>query len=379
MPLRCDHIRGYAARLLALLSLCAVVSPCAGTAATADNDLLRQVEIEQKKAGERRASLTRLTEQERRMNTGLAAAEDSMLQLEANLAAQEERLRDLAQSDAVLQRRFAAQTQESERTESAMAEVLRVLWEMHARQISAGGRELPDWHVTDRDYAWSLELFASLDVHRKQIAAQRAELKDTIMRRETLGKEVADRFASLSREKERLLLSRVQFMQQLGEVRRQKRDAETQLQEILELVRTLNLRIEQSGAHGDFESSKGGLPWPAKGVLQERFNPAARPPVQGVTLGLPAGTEICAVHWGKVVHNDIVRGKGRVVILLHGSDYYSIYAYLAESLLAVGQNIDRMGVLGKAGYVPALEGSGVYFEVRFHQKAMNPELWCSVE
>jgi septal ring factor EnvC (AmiA/AmiB activator) len=109
--------------------------------------------------------------------------------------------------------------------------------------------------------------------------------------------------------------------------------------------------------------------------LAGRFRPSSSPPRRGVSLRVDKGAPVTAVSWGKVVHDDILRGFGRVIIILHGEDYYSLYAYLADSRVDVGQDVAMGDVLGTAGYHPELQAPGLYFELRFHQKAINPEGW----
>lgn len=346
-------------------------------AAEAGDTLVKQLRVEQDKAKERRASLVRLTEQERNVNAGLAAAEDRILKLESALAKQEERLGQLATSDAELQERFETLDSQRLRTEETMGEVLRTLWELLARRLGVEGRDLPDWPVTDREHSWSVELLASLDKHRAELLAQENALDEIRRRREAVAKEVETQLAALNREKEQLLHSRVNYAQRLNVLRKEKQDTEAELTDILKLVETLNLRVRESAERGDLDKARGKLPWPVQGNLRERFNEGASPPSRGLILATAQGAEVNCVHWGKVVHNDVLRGFGRVVIVMHGGGYYSLYAFLSESSLRVGQDLARGESVGKAGFVPALNGPGLYFELRFHQKAINPELWLS--
>ena len=79
-----------------------------------------------------------------------------------------------------------------------------------------------------------------------------------------------------------------------------------------------------------------------------------------------------SIFWGKVVHNDTLRGFGHVVIVYHGFDYYSLYAYLSETYVRNGQEVEKDEPLGVVGYYPKADGPGLYFELRFHQKPINP-------
>lgn len=366
---------GLAACVLAVVFSVFPFTGYAAAPSASVSGLEKQIAKEQARAKARRDSLARLTAEERDVDKGLAAAESRILRLEDSLAREGRMLETLAASDLELQAKGEALREEQNKTETAMTEVLRVLWEVHARRIGVSGRDLPDWHVTDREHSWSTELFASLDAYRKTLDEQHRELVAIAGRREALQKEVNQRIAVLNREKEELLTSRVRYAQRLGELRKRKQNTEEELSDILSLVHNLNIQLRAAEEQGDIAKAKGKLPWPVAGPVRGRFDPSARPPVRGVTVGLDQDSQIRAIHWGKVVHNDVLRGIGRVVILMHGEDYYSLYAFLSESPLRIGQDVSRGDVVGTSGFVTGINGPGLYFELRHHQKAVNPEQW----
>ncbi|CAK7035781.1 MAG: hypothetical protein DELT_00557 [Desulfovibrio sp.] len=343
--------------------------------ATPQGGLERQISQEQTRAKARRDSLARLTAEERSLDKELAASETRILALEDSLEKEARRLESFAASDAELAAKSGDILAEQAKTEEAMVEVLRVLWELHARRLGVQGRDLPDWPVTDREHTWSAELFTSLDSYRKSLDAQRKELDTLAGKRTAIAEEVRRRIVSLNGEKEELLLNRVRYGQRIAELRKQKKDTEGELTTILDLVQSLNLRLQAAEAQGDIAKAKGKLPWPVSGKIRARYKPSAQPPVRGVTVALSGDTPVRAVHWGKVVHNDVLRGIGRVVILMHGEDYYSLYAFLSASPLRIGQEVSRGDVIGTSGFVTTIDGPGLYFELRYHQKAVNPEEW----
>ena len=214
-----------------------------------------------------------------------------------------------------------------------------------------------------------------MEKHRRLLAEQVGELNAILERRESLAREVEQRLHTLNKEKERLLQTRIHYTRRLQELRKQRRNTEAELASIVRLVSSLNLQIRQTEEKTDISKAKGTLPRPVTGRVRLKFNETAKPPVRGVTFSLAGDDEVQAVHWGKVVFNDIMRGLGRVVILAHGADYYSVYAFLAESPLRVGADVARADPIGKAGFVPSLNEAGLYFELRFHQKVINPEQW----
>ena len=97
---------------------------------------------------------------------------------------------------------------------------------------------------------------------------------------------------------------------------------------------------------GPFASAKGKLPWPVDGRLVARYGTPrggdARTKWDGVLIGANAGTQVHAVHGGRVVFADWLRGAGLLVILDHGGGYLSLYGH-NQSLLR------RAGDVVKAG------------------------------
>ncbi|MDL2210610.1 peptidoglycan DD-metalloendopeptidase family protein [Desulfovibrio sp. OttesenSCG-928-O18] len=376
-------MRAYCLAFCCLMVLCAwlpfpeahAAARRASSPASVASGIEAQIAQEQARAKARRDSLSRLTTEERGLDKELATSEARILYLESSLAKEEKTLENLAATDAELEEKGKVLLAEQIKTEEAMTEVLRVLWELHARREGVKGRDLPDWPMTDREHTWSVELFSSLDAYRKTLAEQQKDMEAVIEKRASIAKEVQQRITALNREKEELLQSRIRYGQRLAALRKEKVDTEKELTTILSLVQNLNLRLQAAEAEGDIGKAKGRLPWPVTGKMRGKYNPSANPPVRGVTFGLDGDTPVHAVHWGKVVHNDVLRGIGRVVIVMHGEEYYSLYAFLSESPLRVGQNVARGEVVGTSGFVTSLNGPGLYFELRYHQKAVNPEEW----
>ncbi len=125
----------------------------------------------------------------------------------------------------------------------------------------------------------------------------------------------------------------------------------------------------------DITKYKGKLPWPVVGKKVVEWSPNAKTPIRGIGFACSENAKVKAMAWGKVVHNDILRGLGRVVILMHDKNYYTLYAYLGNSSLKVGQTVKGGDVLGNAGFYPEANSAGLYFELRFHQKAIDPRPW----
>jgi septal ring factor EnvC (AmiA/AmiB activator) len=359
---------------LLLFGLFMSAAPNSAAAPVPVSQLEKDLAREQQKAAERRKSLQRLTEQERKLNTDLAAAEKRILDLEKGIASQQARLRQLDGADSKARAEYEALLAEQARTEEAQAQALRLLWEATGRRIAVGGREMADWTETDREYVWSRELYASLEKYRKELDEQEAKLAQVLGRRDKISRDVQRSVRAVNEEKSKLLKTRIEYDRRLAELRRQRGSTEAELQNILKLVESLNLQISER-YKGSIASMKGKLPLPVSGTVRVRYAPQGNPASRGLGFSATEGAEVRAVAGGTVVHNDVLRGFGTVLILQHGEEYYSLYAFLGNSPMKVGQDVAGRQTIGTAGYYPAIKGPGLYFELRFKQKAINPEPW----
>ncbi len=366
--------------LLGLCLLCAML--CANileqTAIAAEPSLAnieKRIDGELKKAAERRVSLERLTTQERDANEALAATESRIHQIEATLETHGFQITTLAKDDSSAGVEYESILQEQAHTEKIQADTMALLWSVVCKRQSIGSREMADWAQADRDYAWSRELYTALEKYRIQLENQAVQLKNVLERREKLAVEMQKRLRFIEQEKKELLQTRLEYSQRLATLRRERSSTEADLEQVLSLISSLNFQLEQVGAK--IENQKGHLPWPATGKMRQAYAPAATPAMRGIGIATQEKQEVYAVAGGKVVHNDVLRGFGTVLILQHGAEYYSLYAFLGSSPLKVGEEIVSRARVGTVGYYPALDGPGLYFELRFKQKAINPEQWLA--
>ena len=365
------------ALLIVFLGLGALLTAPAVCAFAAENTSLATLEkrlaTEQKKAKERRASLEKLTDQERRLNADLAKAEREIQDAEARLQKLEEQLGVLTKSDKAAAEEYEQIEAELAKTLAARQETMRLLWVVTVKREGVGSRDMLDWDATDREYRWSHELLRALGQHQQELQGKREELEALLARRAKYAEEVEANFTKVKAEKDALLASRIKFSQNLTRVRSQKDDTEAELTRLLTLVESLNYQIETAG--GNLPDLKGRLPWPVKGTVKKRFAPSGNPPCRGVGLSTAEGAIVQAIAPGRVVHNDLLRGFGTVVIVQHGEEYYSLYAFLGKSPLKIGDSVAKDGRIGTVGFYPDIHGPGMYFELRFRQKAINPEQW----
>lgn len=122
---------------------------------------------------------------------------------------------------------------------------------------------------------------------------------------------------------------------------------------------------------------RSDLDWPVPGSVRQRFGAAAgnrRGLSNGIDIAAAEGTPALAVHGGTVAFADTFAGYGKLVILDHGSQAFSLYGNLLEIAVARGARVERGQPVGSVGF--ALTGAaGLYFELRVDGRAVDPLQW----
>ena len=226
-------------------------------------------------------------------------------------------------------------------------------------------------HQVLGDYRENLSNFTEKYEHLK---AMKAELKTDAERIEAKENELADQ----KRTKETILSS----------VRREKVSRQKMLAELKEASRRLLDLIERSsrtdtytGPGIGFTRFKGKLPWPADGRIAVPYgsqrDPQYNTPVfrNGVQIETSANSDARAVHEGKVIFAEWFKGFGQLVIVNHGSGYHTLYGNLSEIFSHVGDIIKENQVIGKVGTSGMLNAPGLYFEIRYKGKPLDPVQW----
>ncbi len=140
---------------------------------------------------------------------------------------------------------------------------------------------------------------------------------------------------------------------------------------------------EKEEAVGDteFAKHKGRLPWPVQGTVAMQYGSQVDPifnlPVfrSGIHIKTSHGATIKAVHEGKVVYASEFKGYGQLVILSHGGGYHSLYGNLSKITVKNGADVKEQQVIGEAGESNTIGSPGLYFEIRYKGKPLDPQQW----
>ncbi len=135
---------------------------------------------------------------------------------------------------------------------------------------------------------------------------------------------------------------------------------------------------------GGFAAARGRLTPPVVGEVVTPFGPREHPRFHTVTVSngieirAPAGTEVRAVYPGRVLYAGWFRGYGKMLIIDHGDQFYTLYAHASELYKAVGELVRQGEVVAAVGETGALEGPVLYFEIRQGGRPLDPAEWLTV-
>lgn len=204
-------------------------------------------------------------------------------------------------------------------------------------------------------------LTTQLQNDRQQLAQTRDELAGQKNRRSQI-------LANLSAEAE------------AAEAELARKEAEqAQLNELIERMRSELADLEFDFPEGsDMAEVKGRLPWPVEGSLRARFGrpiDGSRLNWQGWWIGANAGTQVHAIHRGRVVFADWLNGFGLLIILDHGDGLMSLYGRNQALLRDVGAWVGAGDVIAEVGLSGGFTEPGLYFELRRNGRPENPDDW----
>ena len=142
-------------------------------------------------------------------------------------------------------------------------------------------------------------------------------------------------------------------------------------------IKAVSEKTAKISQDGSFKKYQGTLAWPLKGKILKQFD-SERDDGRwdGVLISAAEGREIQAIAKGRVIYADWLRGYGLLVIIDHGSDYMSLYAFNQSLSSKVGDRVKAGKIIAAAGKSGGRKEIGLYFGIRYKGKSVNPAHWC---
>ncbi|MGX5200609.1 murein hydrolase activator EnvC family protein [Aliikangiella sp. IMCC44632] len=150
-----------------------------------------------------------------------------------------------------------------------------------------------------------------------------------------------------------------------------------ELQQLVESVQQAIESIDFSQPLDGLKNLKGKLKWPTRGKTLRNYG--ARLPEgltsNGILIGANEGNPVNAIHYGRVVYADWLRGFGLLIIVDHGKGYMSLYGYNQALYKQVGDWVEAGESIATVGQSGGQPRSSLYFEMRYQGKPVNPKRW----
>jgi septal ring factor EnvC (AmiA/AmiB activator) len=388
--------------ILLLISLAAAPAAAAppepgGAAEPGSAESLRQeVDKLQRDIVEREAGLERFDRREEGVLNALDSTEQALqlnrrkaAQLKSELGALEEKISSTESAVEDLNRRIRAHQGYLSRR---LVALYKTAWlgTLHFLASAESMVEaLQRQKALERIVAHDQQVQESLSAYQDELGGLHQRLSDYQREKQQCMAEYQVRIQAIGREKAKreTLLARIRSQRETERV------AIEQLKEsalaLEEQIRKLSVqppagtRTEALPARA-FSDAKGLLILPVKGKIVKLFGPYTLPKVNvqaihnGITIAADRGEPVRAVHGGRVLFADWVKGYGNVIIIDHGNHYYSVYAHLEEFFRDVNQTVEPGDVIATVGDSGAMGTAGLYFELRHHGRPINPLEWCKL-
>ena len=210
------------------------------------------------------------------------------------------------------------------------------------------------------------EVIESINRQKLELSKSRAELEGG---QKKLGSRVKQRSGTLKKLQASLRTDK----KKLGTLQKER----GKLEEILSAVEEAIADMKLPENYQPFASRKGLLKWPLKGKVAHSYGSARSGELrwEGWLISARAGTAVNAVHNGRVVFSNYLRGFGLLIILDHGDGYMTLYAHNQELLKDTGDWVQSSEVLARAGDTGGLAKPALYFEIRKKGKPADPKVW----
>ena len=327
--------------------------------------------------------------------TDISATQKKIQQIQQQLQQQQQQLEKLQQQRQSLQQSKSAQQQQIARQVQAAYELgrqdkLKAL--LNQEDPAKIGRTLAYYDYFNRARAEQIDayidLISKLDLLQPQIEQKAQELQTAKTELDAQRKELLGARAERSRTLAQLnntIQSRDEQLRQrardrdaleqvLRKIERDSRERETKQRNAI-----ASSQLEPILSGQPFRELRGRLPWPVVGKAVNQFGSLREGSDmrwQGININAREGETVRAIHNGRVVFADWLRGSGLLIIVDHGDGYLSLYAHNQTLLRSSGDAVKAGDAIATVGNSGGEQQVGLYFEIRHKGVPTDPADWC---
>ena len=317
--------------------------------------------------------------EEKRLQQATAKLEASS----ARLAGQRQAERELTQEISTLNAQQATQRAALSAQEAQLAELLRAL---HKQGDISALRALLSGEAPSSSQR-RLILLKHLSAAQRQTLAryenQLAGLAATAQELSTRQAQLSKAREALEQEQQTLAQDRLNREQALTALAKSIGDQRSELEQleidkagVQQLIDRLNAALQQVPRRAEstrFATARRSLPSPVDADISRNFGrDDSGLGHSGISYATAAGTPVRAVHGGRVVFADWLRGAGLLVIVDHGDAYMTLYGNNEALEVVAGDSVAAGEPLARS---TSADQGGLYFEIRHRGVAQDPKGW----
>ncbi|MFT6266351.1 MAG: septal ring factor EnvC (AmiA/AmiB activator) [Oleiphilaceae bacterium] len=127
-----------------------------------------------------------------------------------------------------------------------------------------------------------------------------------------------------------------------------------------------------------FKQQKYKLPWPSRGKVIARFGSRiaqGKLKLNGIRIATKENSTVTAIHHGRIIFSNWIRGFGLLIIIDHGDNYMSLYGNNKSLVKETGDWVGAGETIAYSNKSSTKNESGLYFEIRKNGKPLNPSQW----
>ena len=184
---------------------------------------------------------------------------------------------------------------------------------------------------------------------------------------------------SVQKEKQMTLKALINQISTTGSALLKLEQDRGRLEQLLDKLEESLANLDAPRSAQPFAGMQGKLLLPVEGRISHRFgNQRNQGKLRwhGIFINAAEGESVYAVHYGRVVFSDWLRGFGLLMIISHGEGYMSLYGHNQALFRETGDWVSAGEVIAAVGDSGGQDKTGLYFEIRIDGKPNNPQNWC---
>jgi septal ring factor EnvC (AmiA/AmiB activator) len=129
-----------------------------------------------------------------------------------------------------------------------------------------------------------------------------------------------------------------------------------------------------------FAAAKGHLPKPVSGRISRYFGSQSgefgiKIQSTGWDFETKENAAIQAIYAGKIIFSDKMAGYGKMLIIDHGQQYYTLIAGISTFLKEKGDSVQAGDIIARTGTTGNMLTRGLHFEIRHRSQTLDPIQW----